>query len=69
MNRGLKTSNCRGHHVELNRGRRVLMIPYCIHSLQYYLKQFKAIELGEASGKTPSANLKILAKICRNKLE
>ena len=26
----------------------VVMIPYCIHSLQY-LKQFKAIELGEGT--------------------
>ena len=54
MNRGLKTSNCRGHRVELNRGRRVLMIPYCIHLLQYYLKQFKAIELGEGTRKRES---------------
>ena len=30
------------------------MIPYCIHSLQYYLKQFKAIELGEGTRKRES---------------
>ena len=45
MNRGLKMSNCRGHRVELNRGRRGRN-DSLLHSFASVLK---AIELGEGT--------------------